>query len=90
MKAISYSRLRANLAEVMDRVVSDHDAVIVTRKSEPGVVIMSLDDYEAMQETTYLMRSPANAKALMDSIDQLEKGKTKSFASMDKLMEKIN
>ena len=83
MEAISYSRLRANLANVMDRVVNDHDAVIVTRKSEPGVVILSLEDFEAMQETTYLMRSPANAKALMESISQLENGKTKSFTTTE-------
>ena len=80
MDAISYTRLRANLAAVMDRVVEDHDAVIVTRNSRPGVVLLSLEDYEAMQETAYLMRSPANAKRLMESVEQLNAGHGKEHA----------
>lgn len=74
MEVISYTRLRGNLSEVMDRVVDDHDAIIVTRKNEPGVVIISLEDYESLQETAYLTRSPANAKRLIEAIDQLRMG----------------
>lgn len=74
MEAISYTTARANLAKTMEKVCDDHAPVIITRKSESPVVMMSLDDYEAMQETTYLLRSPANARALLESIAELEAG----------------
>lgn len=75
MDAISYTTARANLARTMERVCHDHAPVIITRKSESPVVMMSLEDYEAMQETTYLLRSPANARALLESIAELEADK---------------
>ena len=71
---MSYTAVRANLAKTMAKVCDDHAPVIITRKSESPVVMMSLDDYEAMQETTYLLRSPANAMALLESIAELEAG----------------
>ena len=74
MEAISYTAARANLAKTMEKVCNDHAPVIITRKSESPVVMMSLEDYEAMQETTYLLRSPANARALLESIAELEAG----------------
>lgn len=74
MEAMSYTAARANLAKTMEKVCDDHAPVIITRKSESPVVMMSLDDYEAMQETTYLLRSPANAMALLESIIELEAG----------------
>jgi antitoxin YefM len=74
MEAMSYTAARANLAKTMKKVCDDHAPVIITRKSESPVVMMSLDDYEAMQETTYLLRSPANARALIESIAELEAG----------------
>ncbi|MEP1444589.1 MAG: type II toxin-antitoxin system prevent-host-death family antitoxin [Paraglaciecola sp.] len=74
MEAMSYTAARANLAKTMEKVCDDHAPVIITRKSESPVVMMSLDDYEAMQETTYLLRSPANARALIESIAELEAG----------------
>ena len=75
MKAISYTAARNNLAQTMQRVCDDHDPVIITRKSTDSVVMLSLEDYEALQETAYLLQSPANAKRLMESIEQLESGK---------------
>ena len=75
MDAISYTTARANLAKTMERVCEDHSPVIITRKSESPVVMMSLEDYKAMEETTYLLRSPANARALLESIVELEAGK---------------
>ncbi|REL26210.1 type II toxin-antitoxin system prevent-host-death family antitoxin [Thalassotalea euphylliae] len=75
MDAISYTTARANLAKTMEKVCEDHAPVIITRKSESPVVMMSLEDYKAMQETTYLLRSPANARALLESIAELEAGK---------------
>ena len=75
MKAITYTTDRHTLAKTIDKVCKDHAPVIVTRKSSNAVVIMSLDDYEALEETAYLLRSPKNAKRLLESIAQLEKGK---------------
>lgn len=74
MDAISYTAARANLASTMEKVCNDHAPVIITRKSESPVVMMSLEDYEAMEETTYLLRSPANARRLLESIAELETG----------------
>jgi len=74
MDAISYSAARANLAKTMARVCDDHAPVIITRKRENPVVMMSLQDFQSMQETTYLLRSPTNAKRLLDSINELEQG----------------
>ena len=75
MDAISYTAARANLARTMAKVCEDHAPIIITRKSENPVVMMSLEDYQAMEETTYLLRSPANAGQLLESIAELEAGK---------------
>jgi len=74
MDAISYTTARANLASTMEKVCNDHAPIIITRKSESPVVMISLEDYEAMEETTYLLRSPANARQLLESIAELEAG----------------
>jgi antitoxin YefM len=74
MKAITYTAARQNLAKTMENVCRDHSPVIVTRKSSESVVIMSLEDYEALEETAYLLRSPKNTRRLIESIAQLEKG----------------
>lgn len=74
MDAIPYTRLRANLAGEMDRVCEDHAPIIVTRKSSAAVVMMSLEDYEALEETAYLLRSPKNALRLLQSLAELESG----------------
>lgn len=74
MKAIPYTTLRANLAAEMDRVCEDHAPLIVTRKKCSSVVMISLDDYQALEETSYLLRSPKNARRLLASIIELESG----------------
>ena len=74
MKTISYTATRGNLARTMKKVCEDHDPVIITRKNETPVVMLSLEDYEAMEETTYLLRSPENARRLLKSIKELESG----------------
>jgi len=74
MEAISYTAARANLANTMEKVCNDHAPIIITRKSESPVIMMSLEDYEAMEETTYLLRSPTNARLLLESIAELEEG----------------
>lgn len=75
MKAITYTAARQNLAKTMERVCKDHAPVIVTRKTTDSVVIISLEDYEALEETAYLLRSPKNTRRLIESIAQLEDGK---------------
>jgi len=72
MDAITYTSARQNLAKTMEKVCEDHTPVIVTRKSSNSVVIMSLEDYAALEETAYLLRSPKNTRRLIESIAQLE------------------
>lgn len=72
MDAIPYTTLRAKLAAQMDRVCEDHAPIIVTRKASASVVMISLDDYEALEETSYLLRSPRNARRLLESMARLE------------------
>ncbi len=83
MKALSYTALRNNLAKTMEKVCEDHEPVIITRKSKEAVVMLSLEDYESLEETAYLLRSPKNARRLFESISQLEKGE-----GMEKELEK--
>jgi antitoxin YefM len=80
MKALSYTALRRTLAKTMEKICDDHEPVIITRKSEGAVVMLSLEDYESLEETTYLLRSPKNLKRLVESISQLEQGKGKEKA----------
>ena len=75
MNAISYTAARENLASTMDRVCTDHTPVIITRNRDQSVVMLSLEDFESLEETAYLMRSPANAKRLLEAIHALESGK---------------
>ncbi len=74
MDAITYTAARANLASTMDRVCEDHEPMIITRNGQQSVVMMSLADYAALEETAYLLRSPANARRLIGAIDQLQSG----------------
>jgi antitoxin YefM len=71
MDAITYTTARANFANAMDRVCNDHEALIITRNGEQSVVMLSLEDYKALEETAYLLRTPANAKRLLSAVTQL-------------------
>ncbi len=71
MEAISYSQARQHLAEIMNKVSDDRAPVLITRQKGSSVVMMSLNDYNALEETAYLLRSPKNAKRLMESIENL-------------------
>ena len=75
MDAITYTAARANLASTMDRVCNDHEALIITRNGEQAVVMLSLEDYKALEETAYLLRTPANARRLLSAVSQLSAGK---------------
>lgn len=83
MDAISYTSARANLASTMEKVCDDHAPIIITRKRESPVVMMSLEDYQAMEETNYLLRSPENSRQLLASIAELEAGKGVEKALME-------
>jgi antitoxin YefM len=85
--AISYTAARANLAQTMNRVCGDHEPLIITRNDQPSMVMLSLDDYKALEETSYLLRSPANARRLLDAIDSLEAGQGQERVLRDDLPE---
>ena len=74
MDVISYSAARAKLADTMDRVCEDHEPMIITRNGQQSVVVMSLEDYKSLEETSYLLRSPKSARRLLESIADLEAG----------------
>jgi antitoxin YefM len=74
MDAITYSAARANLASTMNRVCNDHETLIITRNGEQSVVMLSLADFQALEETAYLLRNPNNAKRLMSAVAQLNAG----------------
>lgn len=75
MKTLSSTELRANLSAVMDQVNDDHEPVIVTRAKGRPVVVLSLEDYAAMDETAYLLSSPKNAERLLEAVEGLKAGK---------------
>ncbi len=68
MNAVACSQARGNLARTMDKVCDDHAPIIITCKSRRSVVMISLEDYQALEETAYLLRSPKNARRLLESI----------------------
>ena len=74
MDVMTYTDARASLKDVMDRVIHDRVEVIVTRKKREAVVMISLDEYNAIQETLHLQKSPENARRLQSSIAQLNAG----------------
>ena len=74
MDTITYSEVRAHLAKTLEKVCNDHAPVVITRRNAESVVMMSLDDYHAFEETAYLLRSPNNARRLLQSIAELESG----------------
>ena len=74
MDTITYTTARANLASTMDRVCEDHETLIITRNGQQSVVMMSLDDFKALEETAYLLRAPKNARRLLEAVASLESG----------------
>ena len=73
MNAITYTQARKDLSSVMNQVCDDHAPVIITRQSERPVVMMSLEDYSAIEETMYLLKSPANAQRLYKALEKLKR-----------------
>ena len=75
MESISYTSARSNLAKTMEQVCNDHAPIAITRKGEGSVVMISMEDYQALEETAYLLRSPKNMRRLIEAISELEDGK---------------
>lgn len=74
MDAISYTAARAKLASTMQRVCEDHEPLIITRSGQPSVVMVSFEDFQALEETAYLLRSPENARRLLGAVAELNAG----------------
>ena len=74
MNTITYSAARASLAQAMKKVCEDHEPVIITRQKEGSVIMLSLEDFTSLEETAYLLRVPKNARRLLESISELERG----------------
>jgi antitoxin YefM len=85
MKTMSYTESRARYAQVLDDVINNREEIIITRAGHESVVIMSLEDFESLRETAYLMRSPSNARRLLDAMERLETGagETHDLADVD-------
>jgi antitoxin YefM len=83
MRTLSYTESRARYAEVLDSVVNDREEVVITRAGHDPVVLMSLADFESLRETAYLMRSPANARRLLDAMERLEDGRGEQHDLVD-------
>jgi antitoxin YefM len=77
MTAITATEARRNIFNLIDQVTANHEAVEITSK-RGNAVLMSLEEYNSLQATAYLLRSPANAKRLLESLAQAKKGKAKA------------
>ena len=75
MQTVTYSETRENLKSVLDKVVADRAPVMITRQNGENVVMISASEWSAMDETSYLLASPANARHLLDGIAELDAGK---------------
>ena len=83
MKTLSYTESRARYAEVLDSVVNDREEVVITRAGHEPVVIVSLEEFESLRETAYLLRSPANARRLLAAMERLESGSGEAHDLLD-------
>jgi len=72
MKAVTYTAARENLASTMSKVCDDRAPVIITRNRDQAVVMISLEEYESLEETAHLLRAPTNAMRLLEGIRQLD------------------
>jgi len=78
MDAVSYSDLRQNLKSYLDKVYADHDPLIITRKNNENLVLISINEYNSLMETNYLLSNDANAEHLKKSIEQYNNGNVKN------------
>lgn len=83
MDAMTDTEVQKKFKEVMNQVCDDHAPIIITRESEPAVVMMSLEDYNSIQETLYLLRSPKNAERLTKALHELKEGRYEKHNLID-------
>ncbi len=83
MRVINFSEARNQFKKVLDQVVEDSDFTVITRRDADDAVVMSLDHFNGLMETVYLLKSPANAEHLAVSIDQYRKGQTGEYGLID-------
>ncbi|KZY64751.1 prevent-host-death protein [Oleiphilus sp. HI0071] len=83
MDTLSYSAFRNQLAGTLDKVNDDHKPVMITRQNGKPAVVMSLEDFQAYEETAYLMASPKNAERLNQAIAEIEGGKAKQHGLIE-------
>jgi antitoxin YefM len=83
MSSITYSTARDHLAEVWDKTISTREPVIVSRRGTESIVMLPLEEWEGLQETAHLLRSPANAQRLLAALHRLEQGEGEVLSSED-------
>lgn len=83
MRHVSYSAARANLSATMDEVVNDRMPTVITRQNGYNCILISYDDFTALQETAHLLRSPANVQHLLNSLEQINNGNLKKHVLND-------
>ena len=75
MHAVTYSEARQGLKNFMDTACSNHEPILITRRKNESVVLLSLEDYESLMESEYLLSSPVNAGRLLQSLEEARSGK---------------
>ncbi|MBE2201127.1 MAG: type II toxin-antitoxin system prevent-host-death family antitoxin [Anaerolinea sp.] len=83
MEVVTFTEARNNLKRILDRVVDDADYTVITRRDAQDTVVMSLDSFNSLLETVYLLQSPANAAHLARSIEQFRGGEVRERELLD-------
>lgn len=83
MQVVTFTEARNNLKSILDRVVTDADYTVITRRDAEDTVVMSLESFNSLLETVYLLRSPANAAHLARSIEQYQNGQVTERELLD-------
>ncbi len=76
MKTVNFTELRKNLRSYLDGVINDTDTVVISRENGTAAVIISMDEYNAIKETEYIMQSPATVEAIRRASDELDRGES--------------
>lgn len=85
MRTTNFTDLRNNLKKYLDAVINDSDTVIINRDGDTGAVLISLDEYNAIKETEYIMSSSAMMKAIKDGAQEIADGKGVHIRSIEDL-----
>lgn len=86
----SYTQARAELAELMDRAVDDHETVIIERRGRPSVALISADELHGMRETLHLLRSPKNAARLLSALEESRAGRGTREMTVEGLRDQLD